>query len=223
MDGIRILLVDDHQLVREGIASLVATQPDLLVVGEATGGEEALEKARDLLPDIVLMDVQMPGGVGITATRLITAELPSTRVLMLTVSEDNQDLFQAIKSGAQGYLLKNTGAEELFEAIREVHRGYAPISSRVAGRILDEVANAPAPPADAPRQGLSALTPREREVLQLVGHGMTNREIARALFITDNTVKIHLRNVLAKLHLQNRVQAATYAQRAGLIEPEEGE
>lgn len=217
MEPIRILLVDDHQLVRQGIASLLRTQPDLEVVGEAASGQEAVEKARELMPDVILMDIQMPGGDGITAT-----EMPSTKVLMLTVSEDNQDLFQAIKHGAQGYLLKNLPAERLFDSIREVYRGYAPISSRVAGRILSEVASAPEPPAGAPRQGLAALTAREREVLHLVGKGLTNREIARALYITENTVKIHLRNILEKLHLQNRVQAATYAQREGLIDPPEG-
>lgn len=222
MEPIRILLVDDHQLVREGIVSLLRTQPDLEVVGEAAGGQEAIEKARELMPDVILMDIQMPGGDGITATGIIKAEMPSTKVLMLTVSEDNQDLFQAIKHGAQGYLLKNLPAERLFDAIREVYRGYAPISSRVAGRILSEVASAPEPPAGAPRQGLAALTAREREVLNLVGKGLTNREIARALYITENTVKIHLRNILEKLHLQNRVQAATYAQREGLIDRPEG-
>ncbi len=220
METIRIMLVDDHQLVREGIASLLRTQPDLEVVGEAAGGEAGLERARELLPDVILMDIQMPGGDGITATRLITAELPSTRVLMLTVSEDNQDLYQAIRSGAQGYLLKNLSAEQLFSAIREVQQGFAPMSSATAGHILSDVAAAG--PAVGLRQGLAALTARERGVLQEVGRGLTNREIARTLYITENTVKIHLRNILEKLHLHNRVQAATYAQREGLIQGSPG-
>lgn len=216
-EAISILLVDDHQLVREGFASLLQTQPDLQVVGEASGGREALAKARDLLPDVILMDIQMPGGDGITATRLIKSEMPSTKVLMLTVSEGNQDLFQAISNGAQGYMRKNVAAEELFNAIREVYRGYAPISSRVAGQILSEAEAQALKDADGDRLGLAALTAREREVLREVGQGLTNREIARKLFIAENTVKIHLRNILEKLHLHNRVQAATYAHRQGLV------
>ena len=215
MEAIRILLADDHQLVREGVAGLLLTQPDLEVVGEASSGEEALNKARKLLPDVILMDIQMPGGDGITATRLITAEMPVTRVLMLTASEDNQDLYQAIKNGAHGYLLKNLSADELFSAVRGVHHGDVPMSRQTAGRILSD--DAFTAPSGSPRQGLAALTAREQEVLQLVGQGLTNRVIARALYITDNTVKIHLRNILEKLHLHNRVQAATYAQREGLL------
>lgn len=215
MEPIRILLVDDHQLVREGIATLLRTQPDMEVVGEASGGDEALALAAELLPDVILMDIQMPRGNGITATRLITAEMPSTRVLMLTVSEDNQDLYQAIRSGAHGYLLKNVSADQLFASIRDAQRGFAPITSDIAGRILRDVAAA-SPTAVGPPQGLAALTAREREVLQQVGAGLTNREIAHVLYITENTVKIHLRNILEKLHLHNRVQAATFAQREGL-------
>lgn len=216
MEPIRILLVDDHQLVREGIASLVRMQPDMEVVGEAAGGIEALERARALLPDVVLMDVQMPAGDGITATELIKAEIPSTKVLMLTVSEDNADLFRAVRGGAHGYLVKNLPAEQLFTAIREVHLGFAPITRQMADGILSAGAAAAAPGAF--RQGLDALTAREREVLQLVGQGYTNREMAGMLFITENTVKIHMRNILEKLHLHNRVQAAAFAQRQGLLD-----
>lgn len=218
MDRIRILLADDHTLIREGIKGLLATQPDFQVVGEASTGAEAVVMARELVPDVVLMDINMPGGNGIEATRAIRSETPVTRILILTVSEESQDLFDAVKSGAQGYLLKNLKSHVLFEHIRAVYRGEAPISSAMAAKILLDLSGGG--PSQEATSG-TRLTPREREVLQLVGEGLTNREIAGRLFIAENTVKIHLRNILEKLHLENRVQAATYAVREGLTPGED--
>lgn len=213
MERIRILLADDHALVRQGIRGLLETQPDFEVVGEASTGAEAVARARELLPDVILMDINMPGGGGIEATRVIKTEMPVTKILMLTVSEESQDLFDALKNGAQGYLLKNLKAEVLFENVRDVFRGEAPISSAMAAKILNDFSGRGAAPA---YDRGACLTSREREVLQLVGEGLTNREIAKKLYIAENTVKIHLRNIMEKLHLGNRVQAAAYAIREGL-------
>jgi DNA-binding NarL/FixJ family response regulator len=209
MNPISILLVDDHALFREGLAGLLRARPNLQVVGTASNGEEALALVRELLPDLVLMDVRMPGVGGIETTRHIKIEMPAVRIVMLTMSEDAQDLFQALKNGAQGYLLKNTKPDELYRFIEGVMEGEAPISGLMAAKMLSEFR----PPEDpAPDEcGCEKLTERERDVLQRVANGMTNREIANALSISENTAKKHLRNILAKLHLQNRVQAALYA------------
>ncbi len=216
MEPIRVLLVDDHALFRKGLASLIAPLEDMEVVGEAGDGREALERARELMPDLILMDIQMPGWDGLKAMRLIKEQMPYVKIVMLTISDDDTDLFEAIKSGAEGYLLKNIAPEELFEMLRGVYRGEAPISGLTAARILDEFARLAQKESWVPSSGES-LTPREKEVLQLVSRGATNKEIASRLFIAENTVKNHLRNILAKLHLQNRVQAAAYALREGLI------
>jgi len=185
-------------------------------VGEAGDGREALEKARELMPDLILMDIHMPGWDGLKATRLIKGEMPYVKIVMLTISDDDKDLFEAIKQGAQGYLLKNIEPEELFEMLRGVYRGEAPISGLTAARILDEFTRL-AQKEDYDAISEDSLTLREKEVLRLVAKGATNKEIASQLFIAENTVKNHLRNILAKLHLQNRVQAAAYALREGLI------
>ena len=216
MEPIRVLLVDDHVLFRKGLASLIDPLEDMEVVGEAGDGREALERARELMPDLILMDIHMPGWDGLKATQLIKEEMPYVKIVMLTISDDDTDLFEAIKSGAEGYLLKNIAPEELFEMLRGVYRGEAPISGLTAARILDEFARLAQKESWVPSSGES-LTPREKEVLQLVSRGATNKEIASRLFIAENTVKNHLRNILAKLHLQNRVQAAAYALREGLI------
>jgi DNA-binding NarL/FixJ family response regulator len=213
VDRIRILVVDDHVLFRKGLVNLLSGQEDLEVVGEADEGDSALEKARELMPDIVLMDISMPHRDGLEATKRIKAEMPYVRIVVLTVSEAEEDLFQAIKSGAQGYLLKNLEPEELFNLLRGVQRGEAPISPRMATRILKEFTRQ-RPQEQAPED---SLTQREREVLGLVVRGATNREIATTLFISENTVKNHLRNILEKLHLQNRVQVVTYALQQGLV------
>jgi len=216
MEPIRVLLVDDHVLFRQGLASLIDPLEDMEVAGEAGDGREALERARELMPDLILMDIHMPGWDGLKATRLIKEEMPHVKIIMLTVSDDDKDLFEAIKNGAQGYLLKDIEPEELFEMLRGVYRGEAPISGLTAARILDEFARLSQRKSSVSSSGES-LTPREKEVLQLVAQGATNKEIASQLFIAENTAKNHLRNILAKLHLQNRVQAAAYALREGLI------
>ncbi|MFQ6057297.1 MAG: response regulator [Anaerolineae bacterium] len=216
MEAMRVLLVDDHILFRKGLASLLAAQEDFEVVGEAGDGLEALERARELMPDLILMDITMPVCDGREATRLIMEEMPYVKIVMLTVSDDDRDLFEAIKAGAQGYLLKKLEPEELFEMLRGVSRGEAPISRLMASKILREFSRQTRLQPRGGEPG-SALTDREREVLQLVTEGLSNAEIAEALYITENTVKNHLRNILAKLHLENRVQAAVYAVRKGLV------
>lgn len=217
-DPIKVLLVDDHKIFRRGLAKLIDPMQGFEIVGEAGDGHEAVEQARRLQPDLVLMDIQMPGLDGIKATRLIKEELPQVNVVMLTVSDADRDLFEAIKCGAQGYLLKNIEPDDLFAMLKGVSQGEAPISRLTAARILKEFARLSryGPPDSDPAEALSR---REREVLELVAEGLTNKEIASRLFIAENTVKNHLRRILSKLHLQSRAQAAAYALREGLISP----
>jgi len=216
MERISVLLADDHALFRDGLISLLSTQDEIEVVGVANDGLETLEKARELVPDLILMDIKMPRCNGLEATRLIKEEMPHIRIVMLTVSEDDQDLFEAIKNGAEGYLLKTLNAQELVELLKGVFRGEAPISRTMARKILHEFAlqSRRQEPAAVPR---GELTRREMEVLQLVSQGDRDKEIAARLCISQRTVKNHMHNILDKLHLQNRVQAATYALRQGLI------
>jgi DNA-binding NarL/FixJ family response regulator len=186
------------------------------VVGEASNGMEALEKARTTSPDLILMDIRMPVVDGLGATRLIKKEMPEAKIVILTVSDDDHSLFDAIKAGAQGYLLKNMDPGELFDMLEGTLKGEAPISRSTASRILAEFASQAN--REVPQAAVhSELTPRETEVLQLVANGTSNRDIANALCISENTVKNHLRNILEKLHLENRVQAVAYALRQGLI------
>lgn len=215
MEPMRILLVDDHGLFRSGIASLLGKQPGLEVVGEASNGEEALQKGKELMPDLILMDVYMPGMGGLEATRRLKEALPYVTIIMLTVSEDDKDLFEAIKAGAQGYLLKNLDPDEFFRTLRGAHRGEAPISKMMANKILAEFTRLSKGARETPSH--ERLSPREREVLELLTKGETNKEIAVSLGISENTVKNHLKNILEKLHLENRVQAATYALKADLF------
>ncbi len=211
-----ILLVDDHVLFRKGMARLIDSQPDFDVVAEAEDGYQAVKYAQKYKPDLILMDVHMPECDGHEATRLIMKDWPQARIVMLTVSDDDQDLFTAIRNGALGYLVKKIEPEDLFARLRGVTQGEAPISRVMAGRILREFARlgTESPPPDSTR----SLTPRERQVLQLVTKGMTNKEIGAQLHIAENTVKNHLRNILEKLHLHNRAQAAAYAVREGLVD-----
>jgi two-component system nitrate/nitrite response regulator NarL len=218
MEPVRVLLVDDHILFRKGIAKLLASQRDMEVVGEAGNGQEALDQARELMPDLILMDIAMPGMSGRQATRVIKEEMPYVKIVMLTVSERDTDLFEAIRSGADGYLLKDLEPEELFRLCRGVFRGEAPLSPLMAAKILREFSSLGEVRAEAIGPG-SNLTPREIEVLELIVKGQTNREIAETLCVAESTVKNHLRNILAKLHLKNRVQAAAYAVREGLVDP----
>lgn len=213
MSKVRVLLVDDQNLFRRGLVAVLASSEDVEVVGEAADGREAVEKARSLRPDIVLMDLHMPVCDGIQATQLIKAERPRTKVVVLTVSEDDTDLFRAINSGAEGYLLKNLYPDELFHFIERAMAGESPVSPAMAGRLLQEIRQ----PSRRQGQGqASDLTPREREILQLVAEGLSNAEIASRLYVVEGTVKNHLHNVLGKLQLSNRVQAAAFALRQGL-------
>jgi DNA-binding NarL/FixJ family response regulator len=208
----RIVLADDHTLFRDGIASLLAAWGHE-VVGQAGSGEEAVELADRLEPDAILMDVRMPGSTGLEATRRIAQGHPSIAIVMLTVSEDEDDLFEAIKAGARGYLLKNLEARELRSMLEAVARGEAAISPVTAFRIMRELARTPTDPDDVP----TALTAREIDVLGLVTLGLRNKEIAGRLRISENTAKFHLRNILEKLHAESRTELATRALREGLI------
>jgi DNA-binding NarL/FixJ family response regulator len=213
-DGaIRVLLVDDHTIFRTGLASVLASQDGFEVVGQAASGREAVERAQELMPDIIVMDVLMPYGDGLEATRRIKGALPYARIVMLTASEEEQVVFEAMKSGAQGYLLKTVEAATLFATLRAVMRGEVVVSHAMAGKILGEFSRLATGPGATQTADLTA---REREVLGLLTQGTTNKEIAAALGITESTVKNHLRNILEKLHLENRVQAATFALRIGL-------
>jgi DNA-binding NarL/FixJ family response regulator len=222
MKPIRLLLADDHALFRKGLVSLLKRQEEFEVVGEAENGDEAIKKAKQLKPDLVLMDIHMPITNGIEATRRITEMLPSTRVVILTVSEDDKDLFEGIKCGAHGFLLKKLEPEELFAMLRGVFEGEAPISRTTASKILNEFVLQAKKKSTA--EGEEELSAREKEVLQSLASGLTNKEIGNNLGIAENTVKNHLKNILAKLHLENRVQAATYALKKGFVaQPKSGE
>ena len=229
---IRILLVDDHAIVRDGIRSLLKTQPDIEVVGEADNGQAAVSMVGNLEPDIVLMDLVMPGMDGIEAIRRIVDSRPGSRILVLTSFSAEDKVFPAIKAGAMGYLLKDCDSEELVRAILQVHRGESSLHPRIARMLLQEMA-APRgegisrppprqerPTADPPWTGLAAsqdrLTERELAVLKLVAHGKSNREIADELVVAEGTVRTHVSNILSKLHLVSRTQATLFALREGL-------
>ena len=216
----RVLLADDHALFRDGLRSLLEAR-GVEVVGEARNGREAIDQTRRLNPEVVLMDLHMPELDGLVATRLISAEQPDVKVVILTASEEDTHLFEAIKSGAQGYLFKNLAAEELFQLLEGVARGEPALTPALARKLLGEFARpAVASPTPHAVEGLAALTEREREVLDLLVQGITsNRELAERLVITENTVKYHFRNILDKLHVQNRAQVVAFAVRHGMIEP----
>lgn len=213
---LRLLLVDDQPLFRKALASLVGGQFDLTVVGEASNGAEALEKVRAVRPDIVVMDVEMPGASGIDGVRAIRSAGFTIPIIMLTISDEDDNLFEAIAAGANGYLLKNVRPEQLFDGIRGAVRGESPVSAAVAGKLLEALRHGGIPThrdtAD-PTGSDSELTRRETEILQLVAMGLSNKEIAGRLVITEGTVKNHVHHALEKLHLTNRTQAAAYAVR----------
>ena len=211
-DLIRVLVADDHAIVRKGICALLATEPDIEVVGEAQDGREAIAQAGQLSPDVILMDLVMPCVDGLEAIRHITACRPEARILVLTSFAGSDKVFPAIKAGALGYLLKDSGPDELVRAIQQVHRGESSLHPVIARKLLQELSE----PAE---RGLASdtLTDRENEVLQLVARGKSNREISEQLAISEATVRTHMSNILAKLNVDSRTQAALYALREGLV------
>jgi DNA-binding NarL/FixJ family response regulator len=221
MKKIRVLLADDHQLFREGLANILNAQPDFEVVGEASDGLEVLVKVRKLTPDLILMDVGMPGCDGVEATQRVKQELADVVIVMLTVRDEDEKLFEAIKSGAQGYLLKSIRSRELLSMLRGAVRGEAAITPTLGGRMLEEFRRLSQQARTLPEEDVPSLTHREQEVLSLVAQGASDQEIAQALTISIHTVKSHMRNILSKLHLSQRHEAALYALREGLIRPPE--
>ncbi len=217
-DAIRVLIVDDHALFRRGLQMVLENEADIDVVGEASDGHEAAERAELTTPDVVLMDVRMPKRSGIEATRAIKDVLPSTKILMLTISDEEADLYEAIKAGASGYLLKEISIEEVAGAVRSVHAGQSLISPSMASKLLVEFAAMVKRRDDRNQLPGPNLTERELQVLKLVAKGQNNRDIGEALFISENTVKNHVRNILDKLHLHSRMEAVVYAVREKLLD-----
>jgi NarL family two-component system response regulator LiaR len=212
MTKISVLIVDDHGIVREGLRTYLELMDDIEVIGEAENGVEAVAQVRQHRPDVVLMDLVMPEMDGIEATRQVIAVSPTSKVLVLSSFTDDERVFPAIKAGAAGYLLKDVSPPDLAHAIQAVHQGKTQLHPDIARKLMDQVVSAELEPADA----ASELTARELEVLRLVAQGMSNREIAQALTIRDKTVKTHVSNILSKLHLADRTQAAIYALKEGL-------
>lgn len=211
--GIRMLVVDDHNLVRQAIVNLLVDDDLIEVVGEASNGSYAVTKAREIRPDVVLMDLYMPGMDGIAATRLIKRELPDTQVILLTVSNEEDDIIKAVQAGARGYILKNSDAASVIQQIKQVISGKVALSEILVGKLLSGLArnDHTTASADAPQP----ITPREREVLELISQGTTNKEISTALIISENTVRAHVRSLMQKLNLYNRTQLAVYGVREG--------
>ncbi len=218
MYTIKDLVVDDHTVFRRGITAVLAHQEGLVVVGEAADGLESIEKAREIAPDVILMDLNMPHCSGLEAIQALQAEIPQINILVLTVSEMETDLFAAVKFGATGYLLKKVEPEELISAIFHIAQGEVIVSPLMATKLLTEFKDlAAGTTRESVEKADADLSPREGEVLQLVAQGATNKEIADSLFISENTVKTHLKNIMEKLHLANRSQAAAYAIKRGLV------
>jgi NarL family two-component system response regulator LiaR len=213
---IRLLITDDHSIVRKGIKALLATEKDMEVIGEAENGAEAVAQAAALKPDVILMDLVMPEMDGIEATRRITAEQPGTRILVLTSFAADDKVFPAVKAGALGYLLKDSTPDQLLESIRQVYRGEPSLEPSIARKVLQELSR----PGQG-KQTTEPLTERELDVLRLIAQGMSNREIAAKIFVAEWTVRSHVSNILGKLHLASRTQAALYALRSGLASLED--
>ena len=217
-ETLRVMVVDDHALFRRGLQMVLQGEPDLDLVGEASDGAEAVERSQELMPDVILMDVRMPKRSGIEATTQIKDLLPHVKILMLTISDEEADLYDAIKAGASGYLLKEIPIEEVADAIRSVWAGQSRISPSMASKLLNEFAAMTKGTGDRPQIPGPRLTDREMEVLKLVAKGKNNRDIAKDLYISENTVKNHIRNILEKLHLHSRMEAVVYAVREKLLE-----
>lgn len=214
MNSIRILIADDHALIRQGLKTLISSEPGMVVIGEATNGQTAVDLARELRPDVILIDLVMPVKSGIEAITEIKEELQDTRILVLTSFSDDEKVFPAIKAGALGYLLKDTSPEQLIKSIHDVYNGEASLHPVIALKMIRELnQQTDLPPTNSP------LTEREMTVLKLVAQGLSNQEISEELTISEWTVRTHVRNILAKLHLANRLQAALYAIREGLAKP----
>lgn len=211
---ISILLVDDHQVVRQGVRAFLDTQPDFLVVGEAESGEEALQLADQHIPDVILMDLVLPGEVdGVEATRQVKKSSPRTQIVVLTSYHEDEFIFPAIRAGALSYVLKDIGPEELAEVVRKAARGEAVLNPRVAARLIQEIQGR----RELSTNPFTELSDREMEVLRLIAAGSSNAEIAEKLVISEKTVKGHVSNILSKLHLADRTQAAVYAWREGIV------
>jgi DNA-binding NarL/FixJ family response regulator len=216
-DPLRVLLVDDDDLMRAGLRSVLSSDDTIEVVGEAGDGGEAVGRVRETQPEIVLMDIRMPGVDGISATREVLAGSPDVKVVVLTTFEDDDYIFDALSAGASGFLLKRTTPEELISAIHAVAEGDSLLSPSVTRRVIDRMATQPVAGLSGAR--LEKLTPREREVLELIGRGLSNREIAESFVIEESTVKTHVKRILMKLGLRDRVQAVILAYETGLIRP----
>ncbi|GAB4155261.1 MAG: response regulator transcription factor [Cyanobacteria bacterium J069] len=208
---IQIVLADDQHLIRQGMKALLELESDLQIVGEAENGQVAVQQVEKLHPDLVLMDIRMPVMDGVAATGAIARQFPHTKILILTTFDDQEYVTAALQNGATGYLLKDTPSEDLAQAIRAAHKGYTQISPGILPKLLTQVAAPSAAVSLAPPDGFASLTPREREVLRLVAQGASNREIARALYISEGTVKNHITNILNRLELRDRTQAAILA------------
>jgi two-component system NarL family response regulator len=222
MNKIRVIIADDHELFRRGLAEIVSEEIDIEVVGQAKDGKEAAHKAVQSSPDVIFMDLNMPGQGGIEATAYLKQHLPQTKVLILTVSEEPADLFRALGVGALGYVLKTASPKEIVEALRQVYQGWVVISPAMAPRFISDLSSPaaarPSPKQTAPPlQPETALTSREEEILQLVAKGMSNAGIATQLIVSENTVKTHIKNILSKLQMKNRSEAAAYAARLGAL------
>lgn len=217
-EPIRVLVVDDHVLFRRGLQMVLEQEPDIAIAGEAANGAEAVRLACELLPDIVLLDIRMPQQPGIEACAAIKEMVPSARIIMLTISDEEADLYEAVKAGASGYLLKEISTDELAAAIRAVAEGQSLINPSMASKLLSEFAAMAKRTGEREHLPGPRLTDREREVLRLVARGLNNREIAKQLFISENTVKNHVRNILDKLQLHSRMEAVVYAVREKIVD-----
>ncbi len=215
--SVRVLIVDDHTLFRSGVKALIARQEDFEVVGEASDGLDGIKRAKELSPDVILLDLHMPGLSGREAVKILAEECPESKVVMLTVSEDAEDLIETLRNGASGYLLKNIDTQTLIDSIRRAADGDSVISPQMTSKLVRNIKSGPGAPAPAPAER-DKLSPREREILGFLARGASNKEIARALDVAESTVKIHVQHILRKLNLTSRVQAAVYAVENGLAE-----